>query len=120
MTPLKAIQTLLEIRDQMHLIHWNTTSYAEHKALNDFYDKILDLTDSFVETYQGKYGRITGGISIEIQTGKDSKALLIEFMIFLNKDITTIIEPLVDSDLENIIADMKGAVNHTLYLLTLK
>lgn len=120
MTPLKAIQRLLEVRDQAHLSHWTTLSYSEHKALNEFYDGILDLVDLFVETYQGKYGRLSGGMSIEVQTGKSINTMLVDLQVFLNTEIVTIITPTVDSDLENIIADMKGLVNHTLYLLTLK
>ena len=45
-------------RNQAHLEHWNTKSYAEHVALGDFYDKIIDLVDSFVECYQGKFGLV--------------------------------------------------------------
>jgi hypothetical protein len=40
-------------------------------------------------------------------------------MVFLNQDIKTVLDEL-DSDLDNIIADMRQLVNHTLYLLTLK
>jgi hypothetical protein len=50
---------LFQIRDQIHLTHLNISgigSYASHKALNEFYDGILDLTDSLIESYQGKYG----------------------------------------------------------------
>ena len=28
-----------------------TRSYAAHKALNEFYDEIVDLADSFAEAY---------------------------------------------------------------------
>lgn len=120
MTPLKVLQKLFEARDFIHLLHLNTTSYSEHKALNEFYDSWLDLADSFIETYQGKYGRIEGIINIEAATGYRSRDYLIGLMIFINQDLPTIVEPLIDSDLENIIADMKQLVNHTLYLLTLK
>ena len=37
--------------------HNQTTSYAEHKALNCFYDGILDLLDALVESVAGVYGR---------------------------------------------------------------
>lgn len=55
---------LFQIRDQIHLKHLRPTnpgqlgSYAQHKALNEFYDGILDLTDGLIESYQGKYGLI--------------------------------------------------------------
>lgn len=32
-----------------HVHHWNTSSYAEHQALGEFYDKLSDLADTFVE-----------------------------------------------------------------------
>lgn len=32
-----------------HLHHWNTSSYAEHQALGEFYEKLSDLADTFVE-----------------------------------------------------------------------
>ena len=39
------------------------SSYAKHKALNKFYDEIIDLADDFAEAYQGRYGLI-GPISL--------------------------------------------------------
>lgn len=47
---------LFEARDTSHLIHLKTTSYSSHKALNEFYDEILELIDELVESYQGIYG----------------------------------------------------------------
>jgi hypothetical protein len=120
MTPLRVKQKLLEARDQIHVLHWDTVSYSTHKALNEAYDTWLDLTDLFIETYQGKYGRMSGHTSFETDTAIAPRDYLVSLMVFLNQDIVTIIDQTVDSDLDNIIADMKGLVNHTLYLLTLK
>jgi hypothetical protein len=36
----------------------NTRSYAKHKALQKFYENIIDLADSFAEAYQGRHGLI--------------------------------------------------------------
>ncbi len=41
-----------------HVHHWNTSSYAEHQALGEFYDKLSDLTDSFVEAVLTEKGKI--------------------------------------------------------------
>lgn len=45
-------------RTTAHVLHLRTRSYAAHKALNDFYDGIVGLADSYAEGYQGKYGLI--------------------------------------------------------------
>ena len=45
-------------RTTAHILHLKTRSYAEHKALNKFYDGIVDLVDALAEAYQGEYGLI--------------------------------------------------------------
>ena len=50
-------------RDVTHSVHLNTRSYAKHKALQGFYEGIIDLADGFAEAYQGRYGLI-GPISL--------------------------------------------------------
>ena len=50
-------------RDVTHSVHLNTRSYAKHKALQKFYESIIDLADGFAEAYQGRHGLI-GPISL--------------------------------------------------------
>ena len=50
-------------RDVTHSVHLNTRSYAKHKALQKFYEDIIDHADSFAEAYQGRHGLI-GPISL--------------------------------------------------------
>ena len=120
MKPLQVVNKFFEARDTIHLVHLNTTSYAEHKALGGFYDKWLDLTDTFIETLQGSQGRVAGEITIAASTSTNSVEYLTQLRAFLQVDAPSVIVPALDKDLENIIAEMLGLVNHTLYLLTLK
>ena len=55
------ILSCFHARTVAHLLHLTTRSYAAHKALNEFYDEIIDLVDSFAEAYQGEYGLIDFG-----------------------------------------------------------
>ena len=57
------IGTLLQSRNQAHIYHWQTKgmgSYAAHTALGTYYEEIVDLVDSLVESVQGRYGIVTG------------------------------------------------------------
>lgn len=57
------IATLMQSRNQAHIYHLQTEgpgSFAAHKALNEYYDEIVDLFDGIAETYQGRYGIIRG------------------------------------------------------------
>ncbi len=51
---------LMDARNQTHVYHLQSQNYAQHMALNEFYDGIVDLIDRFIESAQGKYGIIKG------------------------------------------------------------
>ena len=72
------ISTLLASRNQAHIFHWQVEgpgSFSAHKALNEYYDEILDLVDGLVESMQGRYG---------IQRGYTSPATFKEDGQFIN------------------------------------
>ena len=50
------IMMLFSVRDSAHILHLSTKSYAEHKALDEFYNGVVDFTDSFAEMMQGQLG----------------------------------------------------------------
>ena len=120
MKQIDILGKMFEVRDCIHLLHLNTTSYAEHKALGKFYDEWIELADDFIETYQGRYQRIEGKVSINIASDYNSTEYLNECLDFIQKDAMSIVSPMYDIDLINILADMQGLINRTIYLLTLK
>ena len=54
----KFIGVLMMSRTYAHLAHLKTGSYSAHKALNDLYDGLADLLDSFAEAAQGEFGKL--------------------------------------------------------------
>lgn len=76
MKPSDFVGLLFLARDVTHSVHLNTRSYAKHKALNEFYDEIVDLADGFAESYQGRYGLIG---PITLHSAKKSSNI-IEFL----------------------------------------
>jgi len=74
----KFISTLFSSRTQAHIFHLQTTgqgSYAAHKALNEYYDEIVELADGLVESFQGRYGIIYGYTS-PAQFKEDNQPLI--------------------------------------------
>ena len=59
----KYVATLMHSRTQAHVFHLQTVSYTSHKALNEYYEKIIDIVDRYAEVYQGKYGVIRGYVA---------------------------------------------------------
>lgn len=69
---IELINILFSDRQQAHIFHLKTKLYAQHVALGDFYETILDITDTLAETYQGKYGILTG---YEININENTKVI---------------------------------------------
>lgn len=115
----KLIALLLLSRDTAHRQHWNTTSFATHKTLNEFYDSILELTDSLIEKYQGRNGRV------EVPTLEEKDTYSKEPIEVLKKHLDWIESaryqavPKEDTAMQNIIDEIVGQYLETLYLLTL-
>lgn len=64
------IVRLFHARTAAHIAHLQTRSFAEHKALNEFYDEIVGAADDFAETYQGIFGLIGEYPVVALPTGK--------------------------------------------------
>lgn len=116
----KLIALLLLSRDTAHRQHWKTGSYSVHKTLNEFYDNILELTDSLMEKYQGRNGRVTVPTLEEKDTySKDPSVVLRKHLDWIEKARYDAV-PKTDTSLQNILDEIVGQYLETLYLLTLE
>lgn len=100
----------------LRLIHWNTTSYAEHKAIGKLYDSLADLTDTLAEAYMGIYGRM-GNIPCSHNELPDAVSYvgeMAEMVEALRPELPN------DTQLQNIVDEIASAIDSTNYLLTLK
>lgn len=60
MSVSKFLMTLMNSRNQAHVFHLTTSSYAQHKALQKYYEGIIPLLDSYAEIYISQLnGRVT-------------------------------------------------------------
>lgn len=107
---------ILHSRNQAHVFHLQTQSFAEHKALNDYYDGVVDLFDGIVESYQGKYGIIKNFKTFKIEQYRNGKKTISYFERLLdiieeNRDSVD------DSYLQNQIDTVQELINSTIYKL---
>ena len=67
---------ILHSRTQTHIFHFKTKSYAEHKALQGYYEGIIPLLDSYIEGFQGKYGILSGYKSMNYSEDISTKNII--------------------------------------------
>jgi hypothetical protein len=116
MKPADFVGHLFLARDVTHSVHLNTRSYAKHKALGSFYDKIVDLADTFAEAYQGRHGLIG---PITLQSAKKN-GNVIEFLQESLAEIEANRYKFCDEDetaIQNIIDEIVALYLSTLYKL---
>lgn len=58
------VSRVFTARDVAHREHLRSRSFAQHMALGDFYDGVIDQIDTIVECYQGNFG-LLGDYQVE-------------------------------------------------------
>ena len=100
-------------RTYAHMAHLKTGSYAAHKALNEFYDDVLDEADTLAEAAQGQYGKLD--ISYMPMKGE-----ITDPVKGLSQHLDMIKEASANCDedcLENIIQEIEKLYRSTIYKL---
>ena len=104
------------------LYHWQTKSFARHKASHELFRSLLESIDEFVEVYSGRYKRPQFGETFEIPvnelTDSTMTTVLREYADYLRTDLPKYIKS-SDTDLLTIRDNMLSTINQTLYLFTL-
>ena len=110
------VSILLHSQTQVHIFHLQTKSYAEHKALQGYYEGIDVLVDGLIESYQGKYDVITQYNSIKNEDYKSNEQIIQYF-----KALDTMIEKnrkgVKESFIQNQIDTVQELINSTVYKL---
>lgn len=107
---------ILHSQKQAHIFHLGTKSFAEHMALNGYYDEIDELVDGLIESFQGKYGLLTNYKSYKVQSYKNKKQVLKYFTSLLNT-IEEKRDSVDDSYLQNQIDTIQELIYSTMYKL---
>lgn len=113
---VQMVSMLLHSQTQAHTFHLQSTSYAEHKALQTYYEGIDGLVDTIVEAYQGKYGIIKGYKNFPFSEYKSTEGTINYFEKLCDK-VTELRDCCEDSWLQNEIDNVCTLINQTLYKL---
>jgi hypothetical protein len=113
---VEMVSLLFHSRTQAHTLHLQTKSFAEHKALNEYYDGIGDLVDGLIESYQGKYDIIDGYKSYDIVSYKSAEST-IKYLKDLDGKVQKLRGCCEDTFIQNQIDNVNELINSTLYKL---
>ena len=110
---------LTYFHEQLHLIHWQTTSYAEHQATGALYDYVHDFKDGVIEKIMGYTGKRPRAPKIEpISDGISADSVVSSLMAFASS-LKSYAETNGYHDISNLADALSGEAAKTKYLLTL-
>jgi hypothetical protein len=116
------IQLFFNMTLNIKLYHWNTKSYARHKASDSLHTNISGLIDKFIETYIGRYKRPNFKVPFDVKVKTLDDVTIInvlkKYIDFLENKLPTYIKK-SDTALLNIGDEILHEFNQALYLFTL-
>jgi DNA-binding ferritin-like protein len=110
---------LTYFHEQLHLLHWQTTSFAEHQALGTLYDDIQDFKDDVVEKLMGYMGRRVKAFKFEPIVDTANAMAVVSAVQSFAYELEMYAEANKFCDVENMAQDLSGKAAKTKYLLTL-
>jgi hypothetical protein len=109
---------LTYFHEQLHLLHWQSTSYAEHKALGKLYEFVQDFKDGLVEKIMGYTGKRPAPYKIEPFTNCTASECVNNLLSFASA-LKMYGEKNGYHDVCNLADSLSGEAAKTRYLLTL-
>lgn len=110
---------LFGARNLAHTIHLKTTSFAEHKTLEEFYTGVIPLADDFAQQYMGRYN-IRLEIPVVPNKYKGTISEVLRAQMEWIEGNRQAIAPRTETALHNVIDEIVGLYQNILYQLTLK
>jgi hypothetical protein len=109
---------LTYFQEQLQLLHWQTTSYAQHQALGGLYDYVHDFKDGLVEKIMGYTGKRPGIYKIEPLVNCTGIQCVTDLMSFASS-LKMYGEKNSFHDVCNLADSLSGEAAKVKYLLTL-
>jgi hypothetical protein len=115
------VEFFFSIEKSIKLYHWQTKFYSRHKSTDKLVDIIASISDKFMETYQGRYGKLSLN-STEIKVTALNDSNVVSYL----EEIASVLESFVekgfvgekDTDLLNIRDELLGEINKSMYLFS--
>lgn len=119
MTTEEIAGKLAFFHEQIHMIHWQTRSFAEHKATGSFYEFLQDFKDDIVEKLMGYTGKRIQSMKIELIGNKADAMDVADRVMEFSKELESFGDSKGYGDISNMAQSLSGETAKLKYLLTL-
>jgi len=103
---VKLISYLFHSRTQAHIFHLQTQSFAEHMALNVYYDDIVPLIDGIVKGYS----------NFNLMEYNNTQQV-VAYLDMLCKAVYEVYQSTEDTNIQNLLDGITDLIKSTIYKL---
>lgn len=118
MTVESIASKLITMELQLQLIHWQTASYAEHKATGGMYEYLQSFRDDVTEKLMGYTGRKPSTLSVGALNATSAMSIGVEICSFASS-LKSYAEANNYMDIANMADELSGESSKFKFLLTL-
>jgi DNA-binding ferritin-like protein len=108
------IMRLFHARTNAHILHLKSRSYAAHKALETFYEEIVDIADSIAEAYQGCQLTLIEDYPAKFTPATDPQEMLSTLYAWIDEHRY---DDTKETQIQNLIDEALALINSTAYKL---
>lgn len=109
---------LITMELQLQLVHWQTSSYAEHKAVGGLYEYLQGFRDGVTEKLMGYTNRKPSSLSVGAIGTMSAMSICMDICTFASS-LKNYAETNNYMDIGNMADELSGEASKTKYLLTL-
>ena len=117
------VENFIEMLNNIKLYHWNTHSFAQHKATDELHERLSGHVDKFVEVLLGKNESRIRHLQSKLPLINNKGTISFKDQIYQYRayliNMDKCLDSKIDSDLLNIRDEILADINQFLYLLTL-
>ena len=110
---------LAYFHEQLHLLHWQTRSFAEHKALGGLYEYVEGFKDDVIEKLMGYTSKRIQSLTIDAIDSKADSDKVVDEVIKFSAELMKFADTNGYLDISNMAQSLSGEAAKTKYLLTL-
>ena len=114
------VKHLFELQFLTKMNHFNTESFARHKATDEFYGKITNNIDRFIEVLIGRYNIKPNISSLDLNKKYMTDEGIVKYFISFRNLLNKLEDAFIDASILNIRDEIVADINNTLYLFNLK
>lgn len=120
---MKLVSSILSITSTVKALHWYTSVYGQHKALDELHKQLTERGDFLIESVIGMNSKLIESsltLKLDVKLSKVTSDYVIDTLNNIHKQLLQLRNQFKDASLESIVDDMINYTRTAIYLCSME